>query len=60
MTNKIIRTLTQCFLFLAISIALISCGTNLQTKIETEPTNLELQKADRLAKQGQLQKAAEI
>lgn len=60
MTNKIIRTLTQCLLFLAISIALISCGTNLQTKIETEPTNLELQKADRLAKQGQLQKAAEI
>ena len=60
MNNKITHTLTQSLLILATCITLASCGTNIQTKTDAEPTNIEIRKADRLAKQGQLQKAAEI
>ncbi len=60
MNNKIIYTLAQCLLILLVGTAVISCGTNIQTKTDTEPANTEIRKADRLAKQGQLQKAAEI
>jgi len=60
MNNKIIYTLAQCLLALLVSTIVISCGTNIQTKTDAEPTNIEIRKADRLAEQGQLQKAAEI
>ena len=60
MNNKTIYTIAQCLIILLFSIVLISCGTSIQTKTEVEPVNIEIQKADRLAKHGQLQKAAEI
>jgi len=60
MNNKTIHTLTHCLVTLLLSISLISCGTNLQTRSDSDPINIELKKADRLAKQGQLQQAAEI
>lgn len=60
MNIKTIRTLSHCLIVLLLSMTLISCGKNLQTKSDPDPVNIELKKADRLAKQGQLQKAAEI
>ncbi len=60
MNTKILYTLAYCLLALLISLTLIGCGTSLQTKTETDPVSIQIKKADKLAKQGQLQRAAEI
>lgn len=60
MKNTSLYTLAHRLVIILFSTFLISCGNNLQIKPETESVDIEIQKADRLAKQGQLQKAAEI
>lgn len=60
MNSKTIYTIAYCFLVLLIASTLLSCGTSSLTKPEADPISLEIQQADKLARQGQLQSAAEI
>ncbi len=60
MTNFSFRTLAYCLTILVLTISISSCGTGGNIKPESVPTNKELVQADKLAKQGNYQKAAEI
>ena len=60
MKHKAPYTIAYCLILILLTLLVSSCGTSVQTKPETESANLEIRKADKLAKQGQYQKAAEI
>ena len=60
MTNFSFRTIAYCLTILVLTFSIFGCGTGGNLKPEPEPTNKELVKANKLAKQGNYQKAAEI
>ena len=60
MKNTALHTIAYCITIIALTLSLSSCGTTVTTKTEPEPTNAELVKANKLAKHGNYQKAAEI
>ncbi|MDW3096298.1 MAG: penicillin-binding protein activator [Gammaproteobacteria bacterium] len=60
MNNKARYTIAHCIILITLTLFVSSCGTGIQTKPETESANLEIRNADKLVKQGQYLKAAEI
>ena len=60
MTNFSLRTIAYCLTVLIFTFSISGCGTGSKIKPVPEPTNKELVKANKLAKQGNYQKAAEI
>lgn len=60
MNNKARQTIAHCLTLIIFTLLISSCGTSLQTKINTASDNLDIRKAEKLTKQGQYQKAAEI
>lgn len=60
MNIKARHTIAHCLILIVFSLLISSCGTSLPTKTEVSSTNIEIKKAEKLTKQGQYQKAAEI
>jgi outer membrane PBP1 activator LpoA protein len=60
MNNKARHTIAYCLTLIIFTLLISSCGTGLPTKIETVSANIDIRKAEKLTKQGQYQKAAEI
>ena len=60
MNNKARQTIAHCLTLIIFTLLISSCGTSLQTKTETVSANPDIRKAEKLTKQGQYQKAAEI
>ena len=60
MNNKARHTIAYCLILIIFTLLMSSCGTGLPTKTETQSANVDIRKAEKLTKQGQYQKAAEI
>ncbi|MFK8027387.1 MAG: penicillin-binding protein activator [Gammaproteobacteria bacterium] len=60
MNIKARYTIAHCLILIIFTLLISSCGTGLPTKPEVSSDNIEIKKAEKLTKQGQYQKAAEI
>ena len=60
MNNKARQTIAHCLTLILFTLLLSSCGTGIQTRTDTPPSNPDIRKAEKLTKHGQYQKAAEL
>ena len=60
MNYKARHTIARCLILIIFTLLISSCGTGLPTKSEISSTNISIKKAEKLAKRGQYQKAAEL
>ncbi len=60
MNNKARHTIAHCLTLIIFTLLISSCGTGFPTKTDSQSANIDIRKAQKLTKQGQHQKAAEI